>query len=350
MLIPGVRGKRVLATLALCLLSLTSPLGAFAQGNTAAAEAKFQEGRKLFDDGDYEKACAALADSDRLDPAIGTLGLLAACHEKQGLIFTAWKEYTETADRARAARDSREAAARERADYVITQVPSIAIRVVSSEKGIEVMRNGRPVSDSQFGVPTQLDPGDYEVVARAPGKQEWKRQVTLKARDHLFVDVPQLAVSDTQPVVTQPQPPTTQPPDDGKTKIPGGSDPGRSRRTIALVVGGVGVAGVAMGAIAGGIAVSKNSASKEPGLCDRQNRCNKEGGELRDAALAASTASTIGFVIGAAGIGTGVVLWFTAPKPRATSTPAGTKTSAFPVQIVPLVGPHTAGALVSGAF
>src|SRR5262245_8380772 len=153
MLIPGVRGKRVLATLALCLLSLASPLGASAQSNTAQAEAKFQEGRKLFDDGDYEKACAALADSDRLDPAIGTLGLLAAGHDKQGLIFTAWREYTETADRARAAHDNREQAARERADYTITQVPSIALRVAPDQKGIQITRNGRPVYEGEFGVP-----------------------------------------------------------------------------------------------------------------------------------------------------------------------------------------------------
>ncbi len=38
---------------------------------------------------DYAKACAALAKSDELEPAVGTLGLLAACHEKTGMLAKA---------------------------------------------------------------------------------------------------------------------------------------------------------------------------------------------------------------------------------------------------------------------
>jgi hypothetical protein len=103
-----------------------------------------------------------------------------------------------------------------------------------------------------------------------------------------------------------------------------------------------------MGAIAGGIAIANNNASKE--LCDARNRCTVKGGDLRDSALAASTASTVGFIVGAAGVGAGVILYFTAPKASAAAAPATPRTSSLTVQVAPIVGPHNAGALVTGTF
>ncbi|MCC6559021.1 MAG: hypothetical protein IT372_39360, partial [Polyangiaceae bacterium] len=53
------------------------------------AEALFQEGKRLLEEGRVAEACARLAASEAIDPTVGTLGLLAACHEQEGRIATA---------------------------------------------------------------------------------------------------------------------------------------------------------------------------------------------------------------------------------------------------------------------
>src|SRR6478609_5404487 len=55
----------------------------------------FQSGRQLMNDGNYEKACPLLRDSQKADPQPGTLLNLALCYEKQGKTASAWSTYTD---------------------------------------------------------------------------------------------------------------------------------------------------------------------------------------------------------------------------------------------------------------
>src|SRR5688572_6551294 len=91
----GMGGIRVAAALAMRAWASA----ASAQAPTRAATL-FEEGKKLLEQGRVDEACAVLAESDKLEPAVGTLGLLAGCHEKQNKLGTAYKEYLETAARA----------------------------------------------------------------------------------------------------------------------------------------------------------------------------------------------------------------------------------------------------------
>src|SRR5687768_8531645 len=52
--------------------------------DAAAGEALFIEGRRLMKVGDRPAACAKFAESQRLDPAVGTLANLADCEEQRG--------------------------------------------------------------------------------------------------------------------------------------------------------------------------------------------------------------------------------------------------------------------------
>src|SRR5258707_389594 len=69
------------------------------------AQALFEEARALMNSHHVEEACLKFAESQRLDPASGTLLNLAVCHEKQGKTATAWSEYNDVVAAARRERN-----------------------------------------------------------------------------------------------------------------------------------------------------------------------------------------------------------------------------------------------------
>src|SRR5687768_11915066 len=98
------------ATLLLAL-GLASPARA---DNAAIANALFDEGKRLMQSGKFAEACTKFADSQRLDPGVGTILNLAACYEKNGQTASAWSAYRAAAAAARdKGQSAREKAARE---------------------------------------------------------------------------------------------------------------------------------------------------------------------------------------------------------------------------------------------
>jgi hypothetical protein len=284
-----------------------------AKRDPIAAEALFTRGKQLIEQGKTSEACDAFRESQKLDPAGGTLLRLALCHEAEGKLASAWLEFTEVlrlsqgGDAAKLA--ERVKIAKEHLSAIEPRLPKLVVNVDAASRvdGLSVTANGSPRSEATWGVPLPVDAGDVTIDATAPGHQAFRTVVHAENGKQVTAAVPALEVS----------PAASPGPQPGKGHIAGSSETssaaqGSSLRPIGLVVGAVGVLSAGIGTYFGVTAMSKWNQSNTdcPG-----GRCSASGAqEAHDAKTAASIADvTIG--IGAAAIITGAVLYFVgAPK------------------------------------
>ena len=293
------------------VLATARPL--LAQGTTdrTLAESLFRQGRELMDRGEIPEACAKLAESYRLDRALGTLLNLALCHEKEGKVSTAWAEFIEAADDARRDTDDRESFARKHVAALETELPRIHLEVhpqALALGSLEIRIDGVVVGRAAWTGSLPVDPGNHHIEAAAPGKQPWAGPFVVAAGPSTqSVAVPALTDVPRPPAEVLP------PAAPAATASP--------RRAIGYIVGGVGIVGVAIGTVFGLRALSlKGERDQE---CRPGNLCTADGLTKDDDARSAATLSTVGFVAGAALLAGGAVLVLTAPSsPPSPASPA----------------------------
>src|SRR5579862_9018298 len=146
----------------------------------AAAQALFEQGRALVEQGRFADACPKLAESERLDPGIGTMLWLADCYENASRTASAWASFKEAAAAAAMKHDERERVARERAAQLEPKLARLIIAVgPSAGERIEVRRDGVTLGSAEWGVPIPVDPGPHSVTASAPGRLRWSATVEL---------------------------------------------------------------------------------------------------------------------------------------------------------------------------
>src|SRR5262245_57391445 len=145
----------------------------------AAAEALFRAGREAAERGDHRAACAKFGESNRLDPAVGTVLNIAICEEQLGRLAAAWQHYQE-AIQGLPPSDDRLPLALERAKNLEQRVPRLTIRLASSApSGTRVYRGEVELGPASFGVPLPLDPGSYVFAVEAPGREPKRFSVKL---------------------------------------------------------------------------------------------------------------------------------------------------------------------------
>jgi len=324
--------------------------------NGALAEALFQDGHKLLKAGKIHEACEKFAESQRLDPALGTFLSLAACHEKEGRNATAWTEFTDARQQATRMNDAARAEyARVHIDSIEKLLHRVVIEVLSRPEGIEVKLDRQTLGSAAWGTAIPLDPGEHVIDVTAPGRRPWQRCVVAgpgAGTDR--IEVPNLDDVNASP---PPPPPPPPPPDRTSSTITASPPPPpvptgdttpstpsswNSKKTIGVVVAGVGLVGVGVAIGTGLHAMSL--ASDRDALCAPGTVCyNQQAFNLNHDAQVNQLVAVISGVVGAVAIGAGGVLFFTAgsgqPKP-ATGR----------VQLTPMIGAGTAGLRLGGAF
>jgi len=327
----AISGGLVVAMLAMSAQSV------FAQSDSQklAAQALYDAAKKLMGEKKYGEACPKFAESQKLDPGVGTLLNLADCYEKLGKLASAWLTFKETAAAAKSAGQAdREKYARDKVKTLDSKIAKLTISVPAKNQvdGLEVKRDGVVVDKVTWDTPIAIDPGSHLIEASAPGKKKWTTTLEVpKTAAQPSITVPALEVDpsggkvapiETKPVETKPietkpvetvpsetKPVETKPPVDEGPKS-GGS----SQKTIGMIVGGVGIVGIAFGAIFGLRAKSKNDEAASHCRPENPKLCDADGVSLGDDAKSAATLSTVAFVVGGAAIAGGIILYVTAPK------------------------------------
>jgi hypothetical protein len=296
--------RTFLAPLAL-VTALASTTNVHAQSSDrAAAEALFRAGRDAADAGDHALACRRFAESQRLDPQLGTQFNLGDCNERLGKVATAWQLFSEVLQKLPVG-DERIPIARERVQRLEPRLPRLVLRVeAGTPAGTRVLQDEVELRQASFGVALPVDPGQHRIRVIAPGHEVREYSVTTPegARQELVVTVgPEL------PEAPPAEPLTTQPVADpiAVTPEPLPVEDRSGRRTAGIVVGGVGIAGLGISMATGAMAIEKK---KDMGDGCSADGCTDAGLEAADDGKTIAGISTVSFVVGAAAVGVGTYL------------------------------------------
>lgn len=193
---------RVASARALLLLLVSLFLAApEASADVALAEALFQEGRRLMDEGKHEAACVKLEESLRIDRGTGTLWHLARCYEKTKRLASAWAKFHEVAQQARRQKEPlRVEAALSAARALRGKLARLAVVVLEKNRvpGLKVTKNDAPIRPGTWGTALPEDSGLYQIEAAAKGYSGWSTKVKLEDGETKTVEVPELVQLETK--------------------------------------------------------------------------------------------------------------------------------------------------------
>ena len=343
-----------------CALVCTSmPVRAQSPGDptNVLADALFRQGRELLEQEKYAEACIKLAESQRLDPKLGTLLNLAHCHEKEGRIATARAEYVTAAALARQKNQhERESFALERIGELEKKLAVVIFRMEQTPAGLALLLDDKPIDAAALNTPMPIDPGKHGITAKAPGKQPFHLEFDVAAkRAEIPLVIPNLQDEPPPPTpemdahsTSDPLPPPTLPPVQSSVNVlPGPTTRiaptdqrdalARERARFFIVTGfGIGGAGFVLGAATGLATIVK--ADEILPNC-QGTKCAATDADKLASANTLANVSNVGFVLAVIGVGGGIAGIVMLPK---------RKTPHVPVAIEPLVGPGTIG--VRGVF
>ncbi|WP_438024075.1 hypothetical protein [Sorangium sp. So ce233] len=298
------RSRRIGAFLVVALLAAAAPSSASAQGGSGdvvSARVLFVQGAKLARQGRWEEARALYSRSLEIKPAPLTHYSLGVAQKELGHFADALASF-----RAFLAEPSTPATApyvgpaRGAVALLEGRVGRATIAVRPGKvDGLTLVVDGKPVRGGAGRV-VELDPGDHEVVASAPGYRSAAARFTVDAGGSVEVPIaltPRAAAAAVQASAAGGGLPPVADPSDASPS-----------RTLPIVVMGVGGAFFAGGAVLGISGLTQASAARTSADAD---------------ASAARAKGIVGDVLGGVGlatVGVGLYLLLNEPAPSAPKT------------------------------
>jgi len=303
-------------------LLASSSASAQSAGDKAAAEALFDVGKKLVDEGKFAEACPKFEESQRLDAGLGSMLYLADCYERAGRTASAWATFREAASFARSSGQAdREQIARGRAEGLETKLHRLSLKVEDQSEGLTVDRvevaSGRRESMSRatWGVALPIDPGSYRITASAPGKTPWSSTLTVPPdAGTQTVAIPTLTALAAAPATAAPpKEEPSPPPSEGETSW-------STQHWVGLGIGAVGVVGIGVAGALAVVAVGKNGDADE--LCGEGSAtcATQEGVDASSAGRGMGNAATGALIAGGVLTTIGLVVFLSAPYDKETAS------------------------------
>ena len=293
--------------LTLCLAAgLSVSAAALADPPAGAESAKDQarkladEGQRLFAAGDHRAAVERLREADSKFAAPTIKLAWAEAHEKLAELVEARAVYQRVvAEKLDASAPKAFVAAQEQASRALARlervVPTLVLEIAGAPDGVTVTLDGAALPRTAWGEPVPVNPGAHTLSIERPGQPPEKRDMTLKEGETRHLQI-RWESAGAAPVVSAHE----QPPEASRRSwlLPGASF-------------GVGGAGLVVGAIAGGLVLSRMDDFRK--RCGPELQCPPElSGDLEGARVAGHV-STVGFALAGAGAALGGVLLLVPP-------------------------------------
>ena len=292
------------------------------------AEDLFRRGKALMAHNKHEEACPLLGESYRLDPTLGTLLNLALCHEHIGKTASAWGEFRSVEQQAHAAsppNEGRARFARDHADKLEKRLSRVKITVPTEARapGLVIKVDGEAKGEPLWaGVP--VDPGTRVVEASATNKTPISLKVKIDDEGVLQnVTIPVLA--DVPVAVVAP----TTPANPAQMEAVEEYAADRARRTTGYVIGGIGVATLAVGVAFGIAAIVNDNEAKKCSPCVRGSSDATASDQATDRSLVFANISNVTLPLGLVGSAVGAYLVLSAgPGHKVALAPVTTRSTA----------------------
>jgi hypothetical protein len=210
--------------------------------------------------------------------------------------------------------------------------------------GVRVSVDGKSLADKLDGTALQVDPGEHLFTFSATGRAPVTETLVVKEgekgrRERIVISSPPLgsrpALPPSSPTpsvqpISELTPPSPSPPPTAKGMT--------MQKILGLAIGGVGVAGIAVGSVFGVLTFS--AASQQNGDCLNSTQCKNYPQALLDhkTAVDDGTVSTVAFIAGGALLMGGAALFFAAGR-------SSERSATTELVVVPSVG--SSGGLMS---
>jgi hypothetical protein len=274
----------------------------------------FSEGFALMGEEKYTEALLKLEEAQALDPGIGTQFNIAICYEKLGKLGTAWRNYTTVQQLAHASgKTGREDSSRLKLEELRPRLSVLVITLEGTEEAV-VRVDGVAVPRSEWAS-YPVDPGPHRVDAEATARRPWTNTVDAPPPGGRLEIRVQTLVSSVVTVTTE----TT-----------------NSRRTLGIVLGGVGIAGLVTATVTGIIILGDRSTAEKactPKCANPDGTPNQPAIDDVNQGKTLVPINLVAWGVAVAGIGAGTYLMLTSTK-----------------KVTPMVGAQATGLLFSGTL